>query len=227
MSYCAGMAIIAEGQTERVFYSEYLRHLSVKLGCEREDVESPGPEDCSLAANGRRVLVKIDVVGTVSQMPNSGIWFQRACLTRHPGIPWHAFLAYDTDEHNCRISKFYEGDWAILRQELSGAADITDLAAEADIEDVILCDLPSVLRYLGLPPDTPAPSGGKGKSKMKRLYRQVAPYNAYHEGGRARGLIKSLDFEALATSAPIRMGRIEGTIRAELDLPAPNDKGLV
>ena len=39
------------------------------------------------------------------------------------------------------VSKFREGDWARLREEIEeGAENVFDLAAEADIEDVLMCD---------------------------------------------------------------------------------------
>lgn len=57
----------------------------------------------------------------------------------------------------------------------STAQRVVDLAAKADIEDVMLCDLPGVLSFLGLPPETEMPPGNKGKTKLKKLYRKVAP----------------------------------------------------
>ena len=34
----------------------------------------------------------------------------------------------------------------------------------------MLCDLPGVLSFLGLPPETEMPPGNKGKTKLKKLY---------------------------------------------------------
>ena len=65
--------------------------------------------------------------------------------------------------------------------------------AKADIEDVMLCDLPGVLSFLGLPPETEMPPGNKGKTKLKKLYRKVAPNKAYHSGECAKDLISHLD----------------------------------
>lgn len=42
----------------------------------------------------------------------------------------------------------------------------------------MLCDLPGVLSFLGLPPETEMPPGNKGKTKLKKLYRKVAPNKA-------------------------------------------------
>ena len=57
----------------------------------------------------------------------------------------------------------------------------------------MLCDLPGVLSFLGLPPETEMPPGNKGKTKLKKLYRKVAPNKAYHSGERAKDLISHLD----------------------------------
>lgn len=37
------------------------------------------------------------------------------------------------------------------------------------------------------------PPGNKGKTKLKKLYRKVAPNKAYHSGERAKDLISHLD----------------------------------
>lgn len=77
------------------------------------------------------------------------------------------------------------------------------MAAKADIEDVMLCDLPGVLSFLGLPPETEMPPGNKGKTKLKKLYRKVAPNKAYHSGERAKDLISHLDMAEIRASAPV------------------------
>lgn len=203
----AGIAFIVEGHTERVFYSEYMRHLSESMRFEIEEVGSVDTEDYAIASHGRRVHLRINNVGSVSQIANAGVWFRRSCVARED-IPWYVFLAYDTDSHSCPISKFHEGDWARLREDLSAAHDVVDLAAEADIEDVMLCDPRSVLAYLGLPEATDIPKGGKGKSRMKRLYKSRCQFEPYQAGSRARGMIRALDFDHLEREAPIGLRRI-------------------
>lgn len=102
------------------------------------------------------------------------------CSKKHK-IPWTVYLCYDTDSSSSNISKFYEGDWKILRQELenSKATTIVDLAASADIEDIMLYDIESVLTFLGIAMPVKL-VGRKGKAKMKALYRKAG--RAYHEG---------------------------------------------
>lgn len=66
--------------------------------------------------DGSSELVKINNVGTVTQMTNLAEWFLRACVARHRSIPWHVFLGYDTDDYSARITKFHQGDWKRLRR---------------------------------------------------------------------------------------------------------------
>lgn len=101
----------------------------------------------------------------------------------------------------------------MLRESISPAAQkVVDLAAEADIEDVMLCDLPGVLSLLGLPPETEMPPGNKRKTKLKKLFRKVAPNKAYHSGERAKGLISHLDMAEIRASAPVPLGEIDRAV---------------
>lgn len=88
--------------------------------------------------------------------------------------------------------------------------------AEADIEDVMLCGLPGVLSFLGLPPETEMPPGNKGKTKLKKLYRMVASnkayHSAYHSGERAKDLISRLDMAEIRASAPVPLGEIDRAV---------------
>lgn len=68
----------------------------------------------------------------------------------------------------------------------------------------MLCDLPGVLSFLGLPPETEMPPGNKGKTKLKKLFRKVAPNKAYHSGERAKDLISHLDMAEIRASAPVQ-----------------------
>lgn len=68
----------------------------------------------------------------------------------------------------------------------------------------MLCDLPGVPSFLGLPPETEMPPGNKGKTKLKKLYRKVAPNKAYHSGERAKDLISHLDMAEIRASAPVQ-----------------------
>lgn len=155
----------------------------------------------------KKILIKFHVVGTITQIVHSGKWFLNMCSKKHK-IPWTVFLCYDTDSSNSNISKFYEGDWKILRHELekSKTTTIVDLAASADIEDIMLYDIESVLNFLGIAM-TVKPVGRKGKAKMKALYRTVG--RAYHEGERAKDMISKLDFSKITKSAPIKLAELK------------------
>lgn len=216
-SYDAGVAFIVEGQTEEEFYRQYLFWACLNHhGSYIREGRDLG-EVCYVVCNeGRETLVKFMSMNSISQITNSGAWFLRSCAARHLGIPWHVFLAYDTDGHSAPVSQFHEGDWAALRGEIgASAASVTDLAAEADIEDVMLLDAEGVLAFLGLPLDTKIPAGGKGKSKMRRLHRMVSVRNAYHEGSKAGPLIKSLDMGLVASRSSIPFEAIDAAIWTE------------
>lgn len=207
---CLGLAFIVEGATEKVFYREYLSQLCEARGLVLEkDLESQEDRYAIVSPVDEKVVMMASV-NSVSQMTNSATWFDRVCVGGNPGVSWTVFLCYDTDEYNSDITKFHEGDWARLRDSIAPAAcKVVDMAAEADIEDVMLCDLPAVLSFLGLPAETEIPPGNKGKTKLKKLYRMVAPNKAYHSGERAGDLIACLDMARIRAMAPIPLEEID------------------
>ncbi len=213
-TYDIGVALIVEGGTEKVFYSEFIETRALAHGVFIAKVEDgDGTNYIVTRRDGTSVLVKLNNVGTVTQMTNSAEWFHRSCASRHPGIPWTVFLGYDTDAYNSNITKFHEGDWARLRLDIEPKADaIIDLAAEADIEDIMLCDYAGVLNFLGLPADTNLPNGRKGKARMKKLHKKVALNKPYHEGDKARPLIRALDMDKILKTAPIPLASLEAAI---------------
>ncbi len=207
--YERGLAFIVEGDTERVFYEEYLEKLCSERGLAIEkNVEAR--QNLYVVSDGNRSIVAIiHNVSSVTQMTNSVTWFRLSCLREYGDTPWHVFLCYDADSYSEVITEFYEGDWLRLRKAIEKEAEsVTDLAAKADIEDVMLYDKEGVLAFLGLDPETEVPFGRKGKAKMKKLYRMVAINNSYHEGDRARALIRSLDMGKIEGNAPIPLTAI-------------------
>ena len=213
-NYTGGIALIVEGATEKVFYSELIRLRALVHGATVERASDGDGTNFSVTRqDGSSELVKINNVGTVTQMTNSAERFLRACVARHRSIPWHVFLGYDTDDYLARITKFHQGDWKRLRDDITPeAASVTDLAASADIEDIMLCDYDGVLAFLGLREDTQLPKGRKGKVRMKQLHRMVAINRPYHEGERARPLVQELDMGKIVKSAPIPLGTLEATL---------------
>lgn len=213
-TYNAGVALIVEGATERVFYSEFVKNRACARGIAVARVaDGDGTNYAVTMSDGTSVLVKFNNVGTVTQMTNSAEWFLRSCAARHSDIEWTVFLGYDTDAYNSNITKFHQGDWERLRLDIEkGASSIVDLAAEADIEDIMLCDYAGVLAFLRLPADTALPNGRKGKIKMRKLHQKVAPNKPYHEGDRALPLIRALDMERIMASAPIPLNLLEAAI---------------
>lgn len=121
-------------------------------------------------------------------------------------MDWWVFLCYDVDDYKEDISKFYEGDWATLRSSLNKAKAVIDVAAAADIEDVMLCDLNSICNYLGcIVPESL--KGRKGKIKLKNLFRDNG--QTYHEGKKARTVIESLDMNILIEANLVPLKEIE------------------
>ena len=209
--YAAGVAFVVEGPTEEEFYRQLLFWLCQKHPGSYFHQSRDHGEVCYVTSNGPQdALVKFHSANTISQIPQAQTWFFKSCVGRHPSIPWHVFLAYDTDGHADPISQSKEGDWPELRDALTTRAEtITDFAADADIEDVMLLDYGGVLNFLGLPPDTPIPSGGKGKSKMKRLHRMADIRRAYHEGSKALPLIRSLNMGLIVAQSGMPVARLE------------------
>lgn len=210
-SFGKGVAFIVEGDTEKVFYLSLLDFLCRKHGCtlERHIVKDDPDIEYLITCGTERVLVKFTgfAEATTSQRAN---WFKSRCVNKYgKGHAWHVFLCYDTDNYLKDISRFYKGDWEVLRNKLRKAESVTDVAASADIEDVMLQDLAGVCRYLksSIPADLP---GRKGKVKMKKLFRDNGV--TYHEGERARELIETLDMQAIIDSGIVPLSCIEQTI---------------
>ena len=210
--FTKGVAFILEGATEKVFYLELIKHFlqqypEVELN--RNLDGDNGEVSYILQKESTKILIKFNVVGTISQVVNSGEWFVNRCLQPHKGIRWTAFLCYDTDNYTPNISKFYEGDWKELRKKITkGKNEIIDIAARADIEDILLIDVEGIFKYLGLPVE-PLPTGGKGKSKMKKIFRKKGVECAYHEGERALPLIQALDLGKIVRDSPLPLKEIE------------------
>lgn len=212
--FIRGIAFIVEGATEKVFYRNFLQWLADNNeNCSFNKIDNPDIGEIAFEwlSGEESILIKFNVVGTVTQVVHSGKWFANTCAKKYK-IPWQVFLCYDTDSPDKDISKFYEGDWKLLRDELKKlkAKEIIDLAASADIEDVMLVDIESICKYLGIT----APKelkGRKGKAKMKALYRSCG--NTYHEGDKAENMIKNLDFQKIINEGPIDLKKLENNIK--------------
>ena len=207
--FTEGIAFIMEGKTEKVFYKcflDYIRATNPDIDFVRE-VSEDGEIYFIWSTLVKRILIKIFVVGTISQITNSGSWFANKC-TKKIKIPWSVYLCYDTDASTAEISKFYEGDWKLLRRALkrAHAVNIVDLAASADIEDIMLYDLEGVCRFLKISvPEKIV--GRKGKAKMKMLHRSCG--QTYHEAEKALPLIEALDFNKIMEKSPIDLKRLK------------------
>ena len=162
-------------------------------------------------SNGTKsIVVKFHVAGGIitSDTLRAANWFKNACHNSYNKISWTVFLCYDTESHNYDVTQFHEGDWEALRKDIANNKDtlIIDLAASADIEDIMLLDVDGVCRFLEIP-TCEIPSGKKGKSKMKRLFIQSG--KTYHEGERAKSLIDALDKNVIINKSTIPFSKIE------------------
>lgn len=204
--YTRGVAFILEGATEKVFYKAFLNWMAEQKNAAFSKTRNTNDICYEWRAADERIIVQFDVVGTVTQMTNSGLWFSNNCAKEYK-IPWIVFLCYDTDSYEDSVTKFYEDDWDVLRNDLisSKAEEIIDLAACADIEDILLCDVDGVCSFLAI--DKPENlKGRKGKSKMKNLYRSCG--NTYHEGDKAETMIESLDLQKIVDKSPLDLKRL-------------------
>lgn len=213
-TYSSGIAFVFEGDTEKIFYHTLLSYFLSKYpecSLEKRTDEKTGETFHVLSSNGKSILIKDNVVGTVSQISNSGAWFSNRCYKENKSIGWTVFLCYDTDSYNNDITKIMDGDWIDLRKsiEKNRNCKVIDLAAHADIEDIILLDSESVFKFIGIAPVPIPTKGKKGKRKMKMLFRMKGNGSAYHEGKRAEPLIQSLDFEKIMSKSTIPFFEIE------------------
>lgn len=118
-------------------------------------------------------------------------------------------LGHTVSQYSSDTTKFHDGDWEMLRKSIAPIAlKVVDMATEADIEDVILCDLLGVPSSLGPSPDTKVPPGNKGETRLKKLYRKVAPNKTYHSGERAKDLVSHLDMTRIRALAPVPLKEI-------------------
>lgn len=216
INYSHAIAFIFEGDTEKVFYLnmlEYFCSLHPNWKLQKNTDYSLNEKYYSIQTDAGIVLVKTYVVGTISQVANADTWFNKRCKSIDSLLSWTVFLCYDTDNYSANISKFYEGDWKELRKSLNKGTRvrIVDLAASADIEDIMLIDSTNVFQFIGISP-VPIPNKRKGKLKMKALFRMKGRGSAYHEGSRAENLINSLDMNKIILDSPIPFNEIEKTI---------------
>ena len=74
--------------------------------------------------------------------------------------------------------------------------------------DIMLVDVDGIFKFLSMTP-IPIPSGSKGKSKLKKIFRLKGRGWAYHEGERAEPLINALDFDKIISLSPVPLKNIE------------------
>ena len=195
--YVKDLAFVVEGSTERVFYHEYLQWCCRKKP--GTSIEQLPNKDFAIRAKDGDVLIRFNVKGSVSSVPNAMNWVRSTCLASD--MPWTVVLCYDTDgDASLNLDT---RAWRRFRQDLAKMKlPVIDLAADADIEDVMLVDIEGVRKFLGLNSDI-EPHGRKGKAKLKSLYKAVDVTQPYKSGERARNLIRHLSFGAIEERGPM------------------------
>ena len=194
-TYDKGIAFICEGDTEKQFYLSLLNYFCDKYNASIQKILNQQEIDIvyELAKDDIRSIIKFKVAESITGMPKTSKWFEIECVKKYGAkLSWTAFLCYDIDSYTKDITQFYEGDWKNLRDKLKHAQPVIDLAAKADIEDIMLVDLEGVCAFINHPQIKREDLvGRKGAAKMKRLFRDCG--KSYHKGDRARPLIDSLD----------------------------------
>lgn len=210
-TYDKGIAFICEGDTEKMFYCTLLGYFCHKHGATMERREEKNAPDILyiLELADKRYLVKFNVVNAISNMPKAGKWLEAACIKTYKCRMWYAFLCYDTDSYSNNVSPFFKDDWLSLRGTLEACgAIVVDLAAAAEIEDIMLCDLEGICNFLGCSQSAAeCLSGRKGSAKMKKLFRNQG--FSYHKGERALPLIKCLNMQKIIDTCPLALSSLE------------------
>lgn len=208
--YQRGYAFVLEGDTEKVFYLSFLRFLAKKHGASLERRVDPDTPDVVYLLHREDAidLIKMHTVNAISQMPGAWNWVNSQCIRRYDKeMAWTVFLCYDMDSYQADVTAFQEGDWRNLRRKIRKTNEIIDMAARADIEDLLLTDLRGVCDYLGIEEVPDHLPGRKGKAKMKRLFRSCGA--GYQEGERAAELIEALDMQLIMKKTDVPLSRME------------------
>ena len=209
--YNKGVAFICEGDTEKEFYLSLLNYFCTKYSKELKKTINDQETDIiyELIGRGEKSIIKFHIAGSITGMPRTSNWFEVQCVKNCGSkTPWHVFLCYDTDSYTDCITPFYKGDWIDLRNKLKKAKSIIDLAAAADIEDIMLVDIVGVCSFIGHTiVSAESIPGRKGAAKMKKIYRDCG--RSYHKGERAREMIDSLNKQLIVDSNIIELKKIE------------------
>ncbi|MBR1709965.1 MAG: hypothetical protein IJ719_14250 [Clostridia bacterium] len=206
-----GIAFICEGDTEKQFYLSLLYYFTDKHNATIQKILNQQETDIvyELAKKDIKYIIKFKVAESVTGMPKTSKWFDVDCVKKYGSkLSWTAFLCYDIDSYTRDITQFYEGDWKDLRDKLKHAQSVIDLAAKADIEDIMLVDLEGVCAFIDHPPiKRENLLGRKGTAKMKMFFRDCG--KSYHKGDRARPLIDSLDKQKIIDSKILDFEKVE------------------
>jgi len=89
-NYAEGIAFILEGSTEKVFYLNLLKYFAdtdKQIVFKKIVSEEDGEIFYEWISETKKMIIKIYVVGTITQVSNSGNWFRSKC-SKKLKIPW-------------------------------------------------------------------------------------------------------------------------------------------
>lgn len=204
-----GFAFVVEGETERVFYQEYLQWC-----CAQSQAYTMRglPQNGWLMvpeAGENAAFVTFNVMGSIGSVPNAMSWI-KSLRRNYLSLDWSIALCYDTDGGD--PSNLNTRSWHRFRADLAALGlPLIDLAANADIEDIMLADIEGVRKFIGVP-EGASPRGRKGKAKINSLFKAVDVTRPYHEGEKARPLIQALSFDVIERKAPISLCTLRSAV---------------
>lgn len=83
--FTEGIAFIMEGKTEKVFYKCFLDHISTSNVNIKFDKEFSDDSEIyyTWSSPSKKIIIKIFVVGTISQITHSASWFANKCSKKN------------------------------------------------------------------------------------------------------------------------------------------------
>lgn len=197
------IAFICEGETEEVFYKTLVQKYSMIMKAEHYGNDNLDGTAIIIRTEEKSVRISFKCTSTCSQITNQVEWIRNEYADKIRNRDICIYICYDTDSYREDITRFEEGDWEYFIKQIekiSGEINIIQLAAKAQIEDIMLIDKNGIKKYLGLT-EIAIPNKSKGKYKMREVFKQAN--KCYREGYRSERFINSLDFEYICKNCEI------------------------
>ena len=176
-----GIVVFGEGYTEYFFYKRCINYMY--------DVSPKKPPV--------KEIRNVEGFGNFIHYPQN--YLKGFILPKNKGINFHVFLCYDTDVFDFKMQPNI--DWNRVKKEIktSRITHVAQIEQKYSIEDWIIRDIKGVLNYLGLPANTPIPTG-RGIDILKNLYNKAHRLYIHGEQRESQKLINALDFKIIIVS---------------------------